>query len=381
MTKPKAHQLSEAELISWIRLARTHNVGRSTFFNLLNIFHSVEAAIENIEEFSMKGGLKKPIKPSGKEDAIKELEATFEFGANIIGFTEKAYPKMLREIADPPPILTVKGNVTLLNQNIIAVVGPRNASFNGCKFAKKIAAELGEHGIIIASGLARGIDTSAHQASLATGTIAVIAGGINNIYPLENTNLYNQISNQGVIVSEIPFGTLPRGGNFPQRNRIISGLSLGVVIIEATLKSGTLITAKFALEQNREIFAVPGNPLDPRYKGTNRLIKQGARMLENTDDILNEIKHIRIKDKELLQSTESKNQESIDFISNSYLPDNKDIDTARDLILRKLNFTAITNDEIIRELGIPTRVVNIALVQLELADRIQNKNGKITLKS
>ena len=378
MIKPKLHQLSEAELISWIRLIRTNNIGRSTFFNLLKIFNNAQTAIENIEEFSIRGGLKTPIKPYNKNDAIKELEATRNFGADIIGFTEEAYPKMLREISDPPPILTVKGKINLLNQNIIAVVGPRNASFNGCKFARKIAKELGENKIIIASGLARGIDTAAHEASLTTGTIAVIAGGINNIYPSENANLYHQISNQGVIISEIPFGTLPRGGNFPQRNRIISGLSLGVVIIEATLKSGTLITAKFALEQNREIFAVPGNPMDPRYEGTNRLIKQGAKMLENTDDILNEIKYMRKENEKLSESSESKSQEFTSFISN--LSDNSDIDKARNLILKKLNFTEITNDEIIRELEIPTQIVNIALVQLELADKIQNKNGKITLK-
>lgn len=378
MTKPKPHQLSEAELISWIRLTRTTNVSRSTFFNLLNIFNDVKTAIENVEEFSVKGGLKKPIKPLSEAAAIQELEATRNFGANIIGFPEEAYPKMLREISDPPPILTIKGNYHFLNQDIIAVVGPRNASFNGCKFARRIAEELGKNDIVIASGLARGIDTAAHQASLLTGTVAVIAGGINNIYPPENTNLYNQIGSQGVIVSELPFGVAPRGGNFPQRNRIISGISLGVVIIEATLKSGTLITARFALEQNREIFAVPGSPLDPRHEGTNRLIKQGAKMLENVGDILNEIQHIRKNSKALLQFFEPESPEFTCFASK--LPNNEDIDRARNLILNKLNFTEITNDEIINELEIPTRIVNIALVQLELADRIQNKNGKISLK-
>jgi DNA processing protein len=378
MTKPKPHQLSEAELISWIRLTRTTNVSRSTFFNLLNIFNDVKTAIENVEEFSVKGGLKKPIKPLSEAAAIQELEATRNFGANIIGFPEEAYPKMLREISDPPPILTIKGNYHFLNQDIIAVVGPRNASFNGCKFARRIAEELGKNDIVIASGLARGIDTAAHQASLLTGTVAVIAGGINNIYPPENTNLYNQIGSQGVIVSELPFGVAPRGGNFPQRNRIISGISLGVVIIEATLKSGTLITARFALEQNREIFAVPGSPLDPRHEGTNRLIKQGAKMLENVGDILNEIQHIRKNSKASLQFFEPESPEFTCFASK--LPNNEDIDRARNLILNKLNFTEITNDEIINELEIPTRIVNIALVQLELADRIQNKNGKISLK-
>ena len=378
MTKPKPHQLSEAELISWIRLARTPNVGRSTFFNLLEIFNSIEAAIENVEEFSLKGGLKKPIKPLSEIEAINELQAARDFGANIIGFTEETYPKMLREISDPPPILTIKGSYHFLNQDIIAIVGPRNASFNGCKFARRIAEELGKNDIVVASGLARGIDTAAHQASLATGTIAVIAGGINNIYPPENTNLYNQISNRGVIISEIPFGTIPRGGNFPQRNRIISGISLGVVIVEATLRSGTLITAKFALEQNREIFAVPGSPMDPRYEGTNRLIKQGAKMLENIEDILNEVQHIRKNSKTLLKFSEP---ESPEFnYPASKLPNNEDIDQARNLILKKLNFTEITNDEIINELEIPARIVNIALVQLELADRIQNKNGKVSLK-
>ncbi len=377
MQNPKTHRLPDAELIDWIRLTRTSGVGRTTIFSLLEIFQNVKTTLENIEQFSSKGGLKKPIKPCDTSLAIKELENTRKFGAEIITFSQELYPKMLRELTDPPPILTTKGNLEFLNRDIIAIVGPRNASFNGCKFARKIASELGENGLIIASGLARGIDAAAHHAALKTGTIAVIAGGIDNIYPKENTELYHQIAEQGLIISEIPFGTTPRSGNFPQRNRIVSGLSLGVAIAEATLKSGTLITAKFAIEQNREIFAVPGSPFDLRSQGTNRLIKQGAKMLETVDDILNEIKHLRGIAKEI-EFNEPEQPEFINPIPN--LPSEDDTDYARNLILEKLSFAGIGINEIIGELGIPTRIVNISLIQLELADRIQNKNGKISLK-
>ncbi|MDA0901813.1 MAG: DNA-processing protein DprA [Proteobacteria bacterium] len=370
--------ICDEQIVNWIRLSRSQNIGRNTFFNLLEFFGSVDKALENAAELSIKGGLKKPIAIYPRNKAIEELERTRRFGANIITFNDPKYPLLLKEISDPPPILTYRGNADLLNKDIVAIVGPRNSSFAGCKFAKIIAEGLGRAGIIVSSGMARGIDTVAHQSSLQSGTIAVLAGGIDHIYPSENHQLYHQIADCGVVISEIPFGVLPRGGNFPQRNRIISGLSLGVVVIEATLRSGTLITARLAAEQNREVFAVPGSPFDPRSHGANRLIKNGATMITSVDDILDELPSLKAN-----QQTQFEFRDSgiIDFVGfEPNIPDDQQIDEARDLILSKISYVAIDIDEIISELGLPTRVVNVACMQLELAGRIDNVNGKICLK-
>jgi len=373
-TQNNPHQ----EKIDWLRLSRSQNIGRSTFFHLLEIFGSARNALDNIGDYSLKGGRDKPIVICSTCQAEKELELTTKIGAEILLYCDQNYPKLLKEIPDAPPVLTARGNIDLLNKNILAIVGPRNASFNGCKFAKKIAFELGNKGFVIASGLARGIDTAAHLGSIDTGTIAVIAGGIDNIYPKENETLYYDIVKKGVIISEIPFGHPPRGGNFPQRNRIISGISLGAVVVEATLKSGTLITARFALEQNREVFAVPGSPFDPRCQGTNRLIKQGAKLIENLDDIIEELIITNDESNEI-KFMEPDSAGFAGFTIKS--PSDNDVDRARQLILSKINHSTISADEIITELQIPAQIVNIVLVQLELADRIENKNGKICLKT
>lgn len=367
---------SESERINWIRLIRSENVGSVTFFNLIKAFGSASLAIENVTEIALQGGLKKPIKICPESEVKKELENCQKINAKIICFFDPQYPKQLKEIYDPPPVLTTLGNTQLLNQDIIAIVGPRNASLNGCRFAQKIAGELSLTKLIIASGMARGIDTAAHLGSLTGGTIAVIAGGIDNIYPPENKQLYQQIIKHGLIISENPFGSAPKSGNFPQRNRIISGLSLGVLVVEATLKSGTLITARFASEQNREIFAVPGSPFDPRCHGTNLLIKQGAKLVENVDDVLEELRPSR---NQINPEPQSTYQELPDLTSDSKLPDDKLVNDARKLILQKLNYSGTAGDEIISTLQIPTRIINIALVQLELSKKIENKNGKFFL--
>lgn len=377
MSEFPVKRISDSEKISWIRLCRTQNISKNIFFNLLKIFGNVDEALANVEEFSLKGGLKKPIKIADEKSAILELNNCQKIGAQIICFIEPEYPKLLREIPDPPPIITIRGNSDLLSCDIMSIVGPRNASTNGCKFAGKIATELGKAGLIIASGMARGIDRAAHLGSLESGTIAVIAGGIDNIYPPENKDLYNQIIQKGVVISENPFGSMPKGGNFPRRNRIISGVSLGVVIVEATLKSGTLITARFALEQNRDIFAVPGSPFDPRSQGTNRLIKQGAKLVEDVNDILDEIDNLRSRNFGTIEFREKEFFEfsgfDIKIISDS------EIDEARKLILQKINYSSISLDELIYQLQIPAQIANIVLVQLELAGRVEYKNGKVAL--
>ena len=378
MIKTKIKRLSVQEKIDWIRLSRSQNIGRNTFFNLLKFFGSVEVALKNVEEFSLKGGLKKPIKLYPKEKAEQEWENCQRIGAKIVTFIDSEYPKLLKQISDPPPLITVRGNVDLLNQNIIAIVGPRNASFNGCKFAGKIVEELGSAGLVISSGMARGIDTVAHNSSLKTGTIAVVAGGIDYIYPPENRDLYYKIVESGVVISEIAYGVIPRGGNFPQRNRIISGISLGVVVAEATLRSGTLITARFAIEQNREVFAVPGSPFDPRSQGTNRLIRQGAKLITNVYDILEEIDNIRNIEEPDLELRDKENDNFIGF--EEIVPSDSEIARVQKLIMEKINYAPVFIDELVAELQISTKIINIVCIQLELADKIENNNGKISIR-
>jgi DNA processing protein len=371
--------LSSSEKIQWIRLSRSENVGKATFFRLLEIYGSASAALEKISDQAIKGGLNREIKICSEKEVEKELENSKKMGAEIILFCEEKYPRLLREIEDPAPILTVKGKTEFLNQHAIAVVGPRNASFNGVAFARKIAADLGDNSLIVTSGMAKGIDAAAHEASLNSGTIAVIAGGIDHIYPTENTELYHKISKQGLIVSESPFGVPPKGGNFIQRNRIISGLSLGVVVVEAGLRSGSLTTARFAGEQGREIFSVPGSPFDPRCHGTNRLIKQGAKLTENIDDILEELIALKARFGEAQMMQEPEAEEFIAAILK--MPSDDDIKKVREEILTKLSFVPISIEAIITELRVPPRLVNIAVIQLELADKAEVRFGKVALKA
>ncbi len=375
--------ISHREQVDWVRLSRSRNVSRNIFFHLLEAFDDAGEAIKNLADFSLQVGRDKQIVLCSVEKAEEEIANCHKIGAEILTFRDYRYPKLLREIPDPPPLLTALGNVSLLNKKTLGIVGPRNASYNGCKFARIIAAELGKKNFIISSGLAKGIDTAAHNGSLETGTIAVVAGGIDNIYPRENENLYHQIAKKGLIISEIPFGVAPRGGNFPQRNRIISGLAFGVIIVEATLRSGTLITARFAVEQNREVFAVPGSPFDPRCQGTNLLIKQGAKLIENIDDILAELDAI---DDDWYTETKMMEPPALDFAgfspsSNFGLSEEEDTKLAHKMILSRISFDPISVDDIINNMQIPVKIVNIVLVQLELADKIEYRGGKVCLKA
>lgn len=357
MQKPTNPQ----EIINYLRLFRSENVGRTTFFNLLKFFGNSQNAIENIGEYKDK-----KIKICPLDTAEKEFENCQKIGAKIIIFSDNSYPKLLAEIPDAPPLITFLGDVSLLDKNILAIVGTRNASINGCKFTQNIASDLGKSGFVIASGMARGIDSAAHKASIKTGTIAVIGGGIDNIYPPENEKLYHQIASEGLIISENSFGAKPLASSFPQRNRIISGISLGTIVVESTLKSGTLITARYAIEQNREVFAVPGSPLDPRCAGTNRLIKEGAKLIENALDVLNELS---IPQK-VLQEEPKEIEVSKDM----------EIDEIQKLILKNINHCPIAIDELIVNLALSSRLINIAITRLELADKIENKSGRINLK-
>ncbi|HEX7791780.1 MAG TPA: DNA-processing protein DprA, partial [Afipia sp.] len=272
-------RLTEAQRIDWLRLIRSDNVGPRTFRSLINHFGSAQAALEHLPDLARRGGASKPSRICTVDDAIREISAAQKMAVALLAPGEYGYPPRLALIDDAPPLLGVRGVLNVQTQPMIGIVGSRNASGAGLKFAQTIARDLGDAGFAIASGLARGIDQAAHRVTLQTGTVAVLAGGHDKIYPPEHEDLLLDIIEQGSgAISEMPLGHGPRARDFPRRNRLISGAALGVVIVEAAHRSGSLITARFANEQGREVFAVPGSPLDPRAAGTNDLIKQGATL-------------------------------------------------------------------------------------------------------
>jgi len=378
MKKVLPKKLSEKEKLNWIKLARTENIGPATFFRLLEIFGSPENALEKLPSLIDEMGHVKKTKIYSDRDLENELSGVKKFGAEILLYVDEAYPRLVREIDDPAPIITIFGRKELLNQDSIGVVGPRNATFHACKFAEKIAQDLGQNNITIISGLAKGVDAAAHRGSILTGTVAVIAGGISNIYPNENLSLYQKIYQEGVVVSETPFGLEPRAFSFIQRNRIISGMSYGVVIVEAGMQSGSLTTARFALEQGREVFAVPGSPLDPRCFGSNTLLEEGAIFTQNAARVMREMQNLRAR---FSQAGIIAEPDVAEFVDRAIkIPSEKELKELRDLIMQKIGFVAIDVEEIIIEIGASTRLLNIALVQLELTDQIIVNAGKISKK-
>jgi len=370
-----------------LRLLRSKNLGIKTFYKLIKIFKTPENALKNLARYTKRN----PIIPCQEELIEHEIKNCKEIGAEIITIFDECYPYNLKQIEDAPPALTIRGNKRLLNANNIAIVGARNASANGYNFANKIAGELGREGFTIVSGLARGIDTSAHKGSVDTGTIAVIAGGINNIYPQENEGLYYEIAEKGLVISELPFGTIPRGQHFPARNRIVSGLSKGVVIIEASLRSGTLITANKALEQGREVFVSPGNPYDPRCEGSNKLLKDGAILITNIDDIIDTINNFQIPTRIQQEYLKAHKEDQSDFFDN-FLEENENLTkekniiepkepkTIKDLILSKLNQVPIEIELLNDQLNLDTTKSNIILTELELEGKIRIEFGKVRIE-
>jgi DNA processing protein len=370
LTNPSPSSVSTSDKINWLRLCRSEKIGPITFFRLLKAFGSVDEAIKELPIFSKNKLSAAPI-----DTALRELELAEKFGAKIITFCDQSYPKLLREIANPAPVLTIKGDIDFFQNNLVAVVGARNASLNSISFAKKLALDLGQNSITTVSGMARGIDAAVHSASILSGTIGVVAGGIDHIYPRENCDLFEQVAAHGLLISENAFGAKPLAGNFVQRNRLISGLSLAVVIIEAGLKSGSLVTARFAAEQGREVFAVPGSPFDLRCQGSNRLIKDGANMFETVDDILEEIPQLKRRAKEIAEDSEP-----LTAMTYHNSKDDEISKTSQE-ILRILSFSPTSIDDLISELHLPSNLVNAALVRLELAEKITNNLGKVVLKT
>ena len=314
---------------------------------------------------------KKEISVCSKSTAQQEIEKTEAIGGKMIAFCEPDYPELLRLIEDAPPIISVLGYHSLLNKKCVAMVGTRNASLNGKNMARKLAFDLCQSDYVVVSGLARGIDAAAHDGALVNttngGTVAVVGTGVDVVYPAENKALYDKIAERGVIVSEFALGSQPFPGNFPRRNRIISGLSSGLVVIEANEKSGSLISAELAKEQRRQVFAVPGCPLDPRSRGPNSLLKRGAKLVEEAKDIIDVLDPIKISDMRDLY------QEKTDM--SMVNPEVSDVTDARGLILRNLSPETILVDELIRECHLSASVVNVVLVELELAGRIERFPG------
>lgn len=357
------------EKISWLRLARTENVGPVTFYRLLEAYGSAGKAIEALPDLAKRGGRTKPLIAVALTQVEREYQALKKFGGDILCAGEAGYPVSLTAIDDAPPVITYTGDIKLLGNACVGIVGSRNASLNGRKFTEKLARDLGASGASVISGLARGIDTSAHAGSLETGTVAVLGGGLDIIYPPENKDLYAQIREKGLILAESPFGQQPFAQSFPRRNRIISGLSQGVVVVEATFKSGSLITARMAGEQGRDVFAVPGHPLDPRAEGPNALIRDGAVLVRNAADIL-----------ESLSAFQSGRMQ--DSARQTYEPlhaaphiDDQTLDRVRAEVLACLSHTPVSVDEIIRSAGLPAAAVQIVILELELAGRTQRLPG------
>lgn len=361
--------------IDALRLIRSERVGPMTFFHLVKFCGSVKKALDMAPEISRRGGRKKPITIASKAEAEREFEALTKFGAHIVMYGEETYPRLLQFIPDAPPLLTIKGHAHLYADNkLVGMVGARNASANGCAFAKKLASDIGAAGYGVVSGLARGIDAAAHRGSLASGTIAVIGGGINNVYPPENAALFEDIAASGVIISEQPFGMAPHARSFPGRNRIIAGMSLGLVVVEASLKSGSLITAEYASDYGRDVFAVPGSPLDPRCHGTNKLLKEGATMVESARDILS-----NISPSGALPLAEAKtplfDEPHATPISDAML------DEARANLLAALSPSPTLLDEILIATGLTPHLMMAVLLELELAGRLErHAGGRVSLR-
>ncbi len=278
--------LSPAQKRDWLRLIRSENVGPVTFRALINRFGGAAEALEALPALSARGGLSRPIRLASREDAEAELEAAEAMGAELVAWGDEGYPPIFAHLDAAPPLLYAKGRRELLAAPMIAIVGARNASAGGRRIAADMAREIGRAGYVVVSGLARGVDASAHHASLDTGTVAVLAGGIGRIYPPENLDLAHEIAQRGALLTEMPPHWVPRGQDFPRRNRIIAGLAVATVVVEAARRSGSLITARLAGEMGREILAVPGSPLDPRADGTNMLIRQGATLARSAEDVI-----------------------------------------------------------------------------------------------
>ena len=362
-------RLTDEERRDWLRLARTENVGPVAFRYLIETCGDAARAIGALPRMAERAGRAVPPRVPTPHEAQRELDAGAALGARLICSGEAAFPPLLAALDPPPPLIWTRGDAGLLHARAVAVVGARIASAAGQRFARSLARDLGEAGYLVVSGLARGIDGAAHEGALETGTVAVLGGGPDDIYPAEHADLYRRIVERGCIVSENSPGYSAQARDFPRRNRLISGLSLGVVVVEAELRSGSLITARLAAEQGREVFAVPGSPLDARAKGANDLIRQGAALCEGVDDVLRALEGIR---------TNLGEPPAPPYPS----PAPAEPDAA---LLRKiealLSPTPVAWDELARAAAVPGPIVFAALVELSLAGRAELLPGGMAVRT
>jgi DNA processing protein len=384
--------LTDEQRLDWLRLIRSENVGPRTFRALINQYGGAAAALEVLPDLARRGG-RLLLKVYSRAEAEKELMAAARLGVRFIAMGEPDYPKTLQAVDTAPPLIALRGNAAVLTKPSVAIVGSRNASASGLTFTERLARQLGEAGYVVISGLARGIDTKAHRATLDTGTVAVLAGGHDRIYPAQNEPLLQAIIDQGgAVISEMPMGWEPRGRDFPRRNRIVSGLSYGVVVVEAARRSGSLITARFALEQGREVFAVPGSPLDPRAEGTNDLIRDGATLCAGIEHVTSVLEPLIASGPRLDRSAEEPHytlgsEELWDELDlpdiarapvRPVLPDAGIEDEAQEGQADLITFlgpSPVAIDDLVRQTGLPIRSVQTALLELEIAGRLERHGG------
>ena len=355
------------DLVDRLRLLRTPGIGPVTFRQLIARFGTPAAALAAVPDLAQRGGGKVPALRT-RADAEREIARVEKLGAKFLALGQGLYPRLLSELEDAPPLLIAKGNLNLLDRQAVAIVGARNASAAACRFARGLAHDLGQNDLVVVSGLARGIDSAAHDGSVSTGTVAVIAGGIDIFYPPENEERQKMLYERGVVVAEMPPGTEPRARHFPYRNRIIAGMSSGTVVVEAAPRSGSLITARLAAEAGREVMAVPGSPLDPRAQGCNQLIRDGATLVQNAADVVEAIRpfasQVRSAPSHYEMAAEPMNGED-----------------ALGVVEELLGPSPVPVDEIIRLSAVPSGAVQMALLELDLAGRLdRHAGGKVSLR-
>ena len=348
--------------VARLRLIRTPTIGPVTYRQLLARFGSAERAIEARPDLAARGGGKAP-RIADTAMVEREIARVETLGARYLFIDDADYPPLLAELDNAPAVMTIRGDSALFARTSVAMVGARNASAAACRFARGLAVELGREGVVVVSGLARGLDTAAHQGSLATGTIGVIASGIDIAFPPENRGLQEQVAEQGLLIAEQPPGSEPLARNFPHRNRVIAGLSTGTVVVEAAPRSGSLITARLAAEAGRDVMAVPGSPLEPRAQGCNLLIREGATLVQSAADILETIRPI---DSRMVRMPASP------FDGR---PGGEPDDAERRALIGLLGPVSVAIDELIRQSGLPPATVALILLELELADRIERHAG------
>lgn len=394
--------LSHAQRLDWLQLTRSENIGPRTFHSLVNRFGSAGGALAALPKFADQKIGGRSFRIASRSDCERELAALDKLGGRFVAVEEADYPSALRAIDAPPPLIAIRGDARVLARPMVAIVGSRNASAAGISFADKLVRGLAEAGFVIASGLARGIDQSAHRASLQSGTVAVLAGGLDRIYPAEHVPLANEICTRGVILSEMPIGWEPRGRDFPRRNRVVSGLALGTVVIEAARRSGSLITARFANEQGREVFAVPGSPLDPRAEGANDLLRQGATLCTSSEDVIEALAPLvaagiirrgglfeepqaagvgdRLWDDVDIEDRSVSGRETGSAASSAPVPLRRDMPSGGETNLVErvqelLGPSPVTIDDLVRATGHPAAEIQAAIMELDILGQIGRHGG------